>query len=79
MFLVLYPAGIAGEVGTLLAALPQAWGRRWALGAGNPHNVAYSGGVVILLLLSLYPVGGPLMVGHMWRERGKWAAKRGKA
>ena len=79
MFLVLYPAGISGEVGCLLFALPGAWRLRWALGAGNALNFAYSHGVLLSLLLLLYPYGAPLMVGHMWRERSGWLAKQQKA
>ena len=76
MFIVLYPAGISGEVGCFLFALPQVWGWGWALGKGNPLNFAYSHFLFLLLLLALYLPGAPLMVGHMWRERGKWMAKQ---
>ena len=69
LFLVLYPAGIAGEVGCLLGALAHA--RTAAPGAAASAHVA----TLLIALVLLYPPGSFIMVRHMWCER---EAKLGK-
>lgn len=72
LFMVLYPAGISGEVGCLWTALPYVLAKGvWEVKQPNPHNVAYSHYVVMWLLLALYVPGSPYMIGHMWDLRKK--------
>jgi very-long-chain (3R)-3-hydroxyacyl-CoA dehydratase len=72
LFVVLYPLGIAGEVGCLYFSLPAADQLVWAPGPGNALNVAYNHGLVLRLLVALYPPGSYTMVAHMWVARAKW-------
>lgn len=74
LFLVLYPTGIAGEIGNLLYALPGAAAINVSPGPGNALNVAYNHQVFLAILLLLYIPGSPLMIGHMWKERCKQLA-----
>ena len=71
LFIVLYPMGIAGEIGNLLYSFPEAAEITWAQGPGNYLNIVYSHQVVLAFLLILYIPGSYLMISHMWRERGK--------
>lgn len=73
LFIVLYPAGITGEIGNLLQALPyvKEHGAPWDVKQPNTHNFAYSHYYILLFLLSLYVPGSPYMIGHMWDQRKK--------
>ena len=67
LFIVLYPLGIAGEVGCIFAALPFAgggfaWNR--SPGPGNPLNVAYNHQLLLALLVPLYIPATPTMIGR---------------
>ena len=84
LFLVLYPLGISGEIGCLVASLPYIAARGvWNVALPNAHNFAYSHYTVLLcILFGLYPPGSYLMIGHMWKQRiaklgafGVWGAK----
>jgi very-long-chain (3R)-3-hydroxyacyl-CoA dehydratase len=84
LFLVLYPLGISGEIGCLVASLPYIAAHDvWHVSLPNAHNVAYSHYTVLLCtLFVLYPPGSYLMIGHMWKQRaaklgafGVWGAK----
>ena len=80
LFLVLYPLGIAGEVLSLLAALPGARAGTVGLHLSlpNAHNVAFSYHVCLLVLLVLYIPGSPYMIGYMIKQRRRELAKGGE-
>lgn len=72
LFIVLYPAGISGEVGCLITALPVvAATRMWSVDLPNAHNFAYNHAVLLAIALVLYVPGSILMISHMWAMRGK--------
>jgi very-long-chain (3R)-3-hydroxyacyl-CoA dehydratase len=73
LFLVLYPVGIAGEVGSLVYCLEPM--RKYAFELGlavrmpNRWNFAYDHYVLLLCLFPLYVPGSIFMVGNMLRSR----------
>lgn len=76
LFLVLYPTGITGEVGSLVTALPFIK-ERGVLTATMPnaHNFAWNHWAVMAAALALYVPGSPTMIGHMWKQRVKKLAE----
>jgi hypothetical protein len=69
-FIVLYPAGITGEFGSLVTAFPYVRDHQvWAISQPNKHNFVYAHWVTLVLLALLYVPGSPFMIGHMWRQR----------
>ena len=81
-FLLLYPAGITGEIGCVWTAMRDApAAAALSLRLPNAHNVVYDHAWVLAGLLLLYVPGSPYMIGHMVRQRkqvlggGKGAAK----
>ena len=69
---MLYPAGIAGEVGCLFAALGYVRDNKvLSLALPNAWNVAYSHYYFLLLCIALYAPGSYTMVNLMWVERRK--------
>jgi len=79
LFIVLYPAGIAGEIGNILYFFPEAKSISMSQGPGNFFNIAYSHQVLLALLLLLYIPGSPTMISHMWRERNKQLSPKEKS
>ena len=79
LFIVLYPPGIAGEIGCILASLETLRSRGAELGVSvqmpNAWNVRYDHYAVALFLLTLYVPGSPYMVMNMWRSRVKALGK----
>lgn len=70
LFLVLYPLGISGEIGTIV------YSRDYFLAGGRgPDSVLPMSGelyaMLLLVLLSLYVPGSPYMYLHMWGQRSK--------
>eukprot|EP01117_Protostelium_nocturnum_P002818 TRINITY_DN13737_c0_g1_i1.p1 TRINITY_DN13737_c0_g1~~TRINITY_DN13737_c0_g1_i1.p1 ORF type:complete len:217 (+),score=79.31 TRINITY_DN13737_c0_g1_i1:54-704(+) len=65
LFLVLYPSGVAGEVGTLYSALPSFQSGLWATSTlGSFYPIA-------LAVLATYIPGLPYMYSHMMHQRRK--------
>eukprot|EP00499_Haloplacidia_sp_CaronLabIsolate_P006158 CAMPEP_0196781344 /NCGR_PEP_ID=MMETSP1104-20130614/9570_1 /TAXON_ID=33652 /ORGANISM="Cafeteria sp., Strain Caron Lab Isolate" /LENGTH=215 /DNA_ID=CAMNT_0042151573 /DNA_START=18 /DNA_END=665 /DNA_ORIENTATION=+ len=81
LFMVLYPTGISGELGVLLSALPHIAEHQpfsWKL--PNEYNAVFNFYYFNLFVLAvLYPLGGPFMYMHMWRQRQKIYAKQKSA
>lgn len=83
LFIVLYPTGITGEVGSLWTSLPFIRAHRvgeWAL--PNAHNVAFSWYLSLwAALVVVYPVGSYIMYSHMLKQRRKMlgGVAKGKA
>jgi very-long-chain (3R)-3-hydroxyacyl-CoA dehydratase len=69
LFIPLYPLGIAGEVGCLVYAFPEA--SRLDVDLPNQFNLVYSHAVMLGFLALLYLPGAPFMVLHMMKERRK--------
>jgi very-long-chain (3R)-3-hydroxyacyl-CoA dehydratase len=73
LFMVLYPAGISGEIGCLWNCLATVRDERigeWAL--PNAHNVAFDYHAALwLALLVAYPPGAYVMFTHMLKQRRK--------
>lgn len=69
-FLVLYPAGITGEIGCVWAAMRDARAAAAvSLALPNAHNVVYDHAWCLAFLLTLYVPGSPYMIGHMVKQR----------
>ena len=81
LFIVLYPSGISGEVGSLWSSLPYIKAHRvgeWTL--PNTHNVAFSWHLALWAALTVvYPVGSYVMYSHMLKQRRKMLGGAAKA
>ena len=83
LFIVLYPVGIAGEIGSLVYCLKTM--RESALELGlvvrmpNRWNFAYDHYVLLLLLFPLYVPGSIFMIGNMLRSRKRELSMETKA
>lgn len=72
LFILLYPAGIYGEVCCLLAALPLlAKARPLSLDMPNPYNFAFDFYSVLWYSALLYVPGSPFLYLHMLKLRNK--------
>lgn len=72
LFLVLYPAGIAGEMGCLFAALNYVRDNKvLSLALPNAYNAVWNHYYFLLLCIVLYAPGSYTMVNLMWVERRK--------
>ncbi|CAM9677997.1 unnamed protein product [Ectocarpus fasciculatus] len=78
LFAVLYPTGIAGEVMTMLAGLPDLKNAQDTLRLGV-GPVSVSGYIVTLALLAVYVPGGPYMYMNMVGNRRSAFKKRNAA
>lgn len=69
-FLILYPAGISGEIGSLISSLSQIKANdSLGIHLPNKYNFAYNHFYALLFTLLLYIPGSPTMIGHMWKQR----------
>ncbi len=75
-FLVLYPAGITGEIGCIWNSMDYVRENNvWSVSLPNKHNVAYSHYLMLWVMLALYVPGSPTMIGHMLKQRSKKLAE----
>jgi len=79
LFLVLYPSGVVGEMGTLYSSLPYfAQHRPFSLFLPNPLNFAFDSYYAVWVVLATYLPGLPFMYGYMMGQRRKYVGHSGK-
>eukprot|EP01116_Phalansterium_solitarium_P008768 TRINITY_DN2273_c0_g1_i1.p2 TRINITY_DN2273_c0_g1~~TRINITY_DN2273_c0_g1_i1.p2 ORF type:complete len:244 (-),score=75.97 TRINITY_DN2273_c0_g1_i1:529-1260(-) len=73
LFLVLYPSGVAGEVGTLYSSLPYFEAHRpFSLFMPNKYNFAFDSYWAVWFVLATYLPGLPFMYTYMQGQRRKY-------
>ncbi|CAD2222493.1 3-hydroxy acyl-CoA dehydratase [Angomonas deanei] len=79
-FMILYPVGITGEIGSLYNALPFIKENKpWSVELPNKWNFSFSWyNTVWFLLLGVYPYGSYVMYSYMLSQRRKAFAKQDK-
>jgi very-long-chain (3R)-3-hydroxyacyl-CoA dehydratase len=80
LFAVLYPSGIIGEVGSLLAALPAVKETGiFSVALPNEWNFVWNHHTLLLVALVMYIPGSYVMYNHMLKQRKKYLSPKDKA
>lgn len=83
LFVVLYPAGITGEVLSIWNSLPNISKNGKALGLiieqPNAWNIQYNHVILAYILFAVYVPGSPFMILNMWNSRQRAMNPKPKA
>jgi len=73
LFIILYPSGVAGEIGTILASLDHVKKTDlFSILMPNAHNFAFSFYYALLAALPVYAVGLPYLYSYMLGQRKRF-------
>jgi len=76
LFLVLYPSGVASEIGTIVVGLPYIKQTDlYGISMPNKFNASFDLYTVLIFILLVYIPGLPTMYNHMRAQRKKYVGK----